>query len=466
MADNSDSIYKDIFDSFIEQCEKVWENESLDRLSNKRIFPIAQNQEFDDYLDDNNSKINIWWVEYSYSEVLYYTDNKSYWEQLEEYEVDKIDNLKKDILENYPTPIAILFDKYLKSSWNDKLMYLKDVNETIILILYSIVIAELIRLNIDLSDFHGIKWRIKQVFDWKMETKLSIMTWANNFFISNSWISPIESLYWTDTLSICEKLNKFRNDGFHNFTLEQDKAENLVRQKEPLLFELLFSINNIKDWKIFQVLTDCCSSVLQYSWLDTKTEIIEDLSGVSKESLYFNFEGINLKISPFLTYNFSNNMELCFFKQRNNETKKLKYWLLSEKIDIEWDTLWIFELDENIYLSDIYILEENLKEKIITPTSVETIKKQVEIQTQTNDIILDESETKIKSFISEFVANDTDLISKNLWTIIRDNQVVDWFKKDNIQSKIKIEIKRLFLKNKIDLEKIDSTLEFLIKLYS
>ncbi|WP_127718238.1 hypothetical protein [Halobacteriovorax sp. HLS] len=167
---------------------------------------------------------------------------------IKEEKASGIHALKSEIVLSYPSPISFSFHNYLyaSSSESERYSYLKDCWESIIYVLFSIVLSEYLQNKVWRA-FKDIK--ISDIYDFSISKKLGVMKKLIEFqdplttdFISNEVLS----------LTIIEKLiklNKDRNNAFHNQTqseaiLKRRNSENLNK-----IIDIVRELTFLKDLK-------------------------------------------------------------------------------------------------------------------------------------------------------------------------------------------------------------------------
>lgn len=327
-------------------------------------YEDAKFARFNDSLDQEGD-ILIASIAFQPSRILFDMDVESYKNAFEEFQNQEYEELIRGVFELYPTPIAFSFRLSEKGEGADdpirKLLHLKDTWESIIYILYAIVLGELRSKAIDMTmatcfktfDTNGnpvyAKFNTDAIIAESMKQRIYAM--KGILLCSRNEGLGLKSEQIQDSvLDNLLELQSIRNDLSHHSTPTREQAELELKKVTPILGAL---------WAGLQFLEGC--KLYRFDSFSTKFRL-ENFNG---HSLTRNFENLTLdptkasyvltlgqehvfliwgsecySLSPFLHVvkeAAGHESYVCFFKSKRD--KKYQFEPIKVRKEVAFDTL-------------------------------------------------------------------------------------------------------------------------------
>lgn len=296
-------------------------------------------QRFNESLD-KDGKIYLAQTPFDRSYLLYKTDPALYKDAYQNFSDEEFDILKRLINDEYPSCIAYHFRHSEKGEGAfdpvKKLYYLKDVWESVIFVVYAIVLGEIRYKGIKIDSLQMLNGtsstgtpmyqRINK--DQYTTDKLKIKAKIIKTIISHSKDNNIGlkcELIPTDLLDDLLSLQDIRNGLSHHATPSTSEAENDLRLVSPLFREMLFKTKFLAECRILRFESysnKCrCQEFRGYS-LNTEYENfnfgtrLHDVLNLGQDHLFVKWDDEVFSVSPFLHYKKVNEQShLCVFKR-------------------------------------------------------------------------------------------------------------------------------------------------------
>lgn len=209
-----------------------------------------EHEDFNQYLDDTENDVIIAGVTFRASEVLFTMQKETYRIALTDYQTQQIEEFKQRVFDYYPTPIAYYFRQtyfgYLHH--NNRLHLLRSTWESMIFVLYAIIIGEARKRTFPLRAA-GI--RETDLYNFSVDKKLSIIEKILTYDNANSFGLKCSNYFNVAEIVKIKQLNYSRNGFQHSAALSEEQAATLYAELLPEVIESLKSISQIENIEIF-----------------------------------------------------------------------------------------------------------------------------------------------------------------------------------------------------------------------
>lgn len=327
-------------------------------MSDEIKYEDPKCQSFNEWLDDDG-EVTIANVPFQRSRILFDMETAVYKQALNEFLEQDFENLKQIVFDYYPSCIAYNFRLSEKGEGSSdpvrKLLNLKDTWESVVFILYALVMGEIRNKNASLKD--------AQIFEshdtggnpvYKNFNTDKILSDAIKQKIQN--LKAIVQYSKTNALGFkCEEievgllddllqLQDIRNDISHHASPTREQADEDLKQVSPIFRDMLTKTRFLEDCKILRF--DTYSSAFrcetfnghslnkEYDDINIPTDKFSFVIGLGQEQLFVLWGDECFSLSPFLHYerdSSGHESYLCFYKGR----KQSKYWYEPVKIRTE-----------------------------------------------------------------------------------------------------------------------------------
>jgi len=320
---------------------------------------------------DREGPIRIAKTDFDPSFLLYKSDYTLYKQAYQEFLEEEFEKLKFRIYNEYPSCIAYHYRRSEKGEGASdpvkKLFYLKDTWESIIFILYAIVLGEIRRKAIKLNAIQIIntispngnpiykKLNSRLLLTDALKEKIKIVKAIIKHSISNNLGLKCE-LINEGLLNDLLTLQDIRNDISHHTTLSDDEAKQELKKIIPLFNEMLNKTKFLADcqilcFKSFSEKINCrefCGYSLntEYKNIDIDNHV-QYILGLGQEHLFVKWGNDVFSVSPFLHFKIEKTQAfLCFYKQMKDDKFLFEPTILREKLYFD-DLQSRFETEKN-----------------------------------------------------------------------------------------------------------------------
>jgi hypothetical protein len=184
------------------------------------------------------------------SQILYTMDPKAYEAARLEYQERKIEDLKDLVKLEFPYPIAHCFARYLHSwdTQNQRLQFLKDTWEATIAVLFALALGDARDLGSRLPSGAAHCEYVQSQTIWE---RISVV----REICRNAPDLVLSEVVNEATLDRIETLNQARNEDLaHMATLNELQSQDLIRELEPELLEVLRSLDGLQRFELVRYL--------------------------------------------------------------------------------------------------------------------------------------------------------------------------------------------------------------------
>jgi len=316
------------------------------------------NPEFNEYLDETYP-IDIGGIALQASEVLFEMDLVAYEEMLNEFKEKQDEDFKNIVYNEFPLPIAYNFYRCNEGfeSPIQRLHLLKDTWESLIFILFAIVMGEVRHCHLSLDkELHIHKGN---VFSDRLDTKLQIIERILQFAFESNYNLTSLKLIPIETIAEIRELNRQRNSFSHSGALSNFQAEGLFYTLFPDVLNVLKKLSNLKDINFLRYRSSAgrmnrinCEIFSGYAMtrtikqLEIEPEQLSNLQQLNQNNLLFYFKGTMYSVLPFMYFkeeSSGHQTNICFLKQKSR--RKISYEILGKT-----ET---YELDESEFSNEI-----------------------------------------------------------------------------------------------------------------
>lgn len=327
------------------------------------IYEDLKYQKFNESLDTNGI-IDIAGYQFYPSFILFKTDKDLFVEAYFEFKEREYEELKDIIYNQFPSCIAYNFRLSEKgegaSNPVTKLLHLKDTWESIIFVLYALVLGEIRSKSINISNVQvfvsqgasGVP--VYENFNTRRIITNALRTKIQNIkaIISFSKISDLNlkcEVIEDELLDKLLELQDIRNDISHHTAPTREEAEEELRLVIPLFQEMLVFTKFLEDCKIlrFDSYTTICKCEefkghhLNKEFDDFDFEAnIGLVIGLGQEQMFVKWDEEVFSLSPFLHFHRGDGGRetyMSFFKEK----KESKHWFepITKREDFAYDLL-------------------------------------------------------------------------------------------------------------------------------
>lgn len=280
-------------------------------------------EEFDSFLDENGEIAIGSNFSMFPSQILLGLDETAYDEQLRDYVDQKKSDYSLIVYQNFPAPIAYFYQQAELAFDNDnhRLQLLRSTWESVIFILYALILGEVNHRRFDLKDvriFDGKKIKhdhngiMSDRLGWKVEAMQKIIEFDqenDNQLVISSYIN-------SDVFEIIKGLNHERNSFSHIAALTPSEARQRFEEIYPEVSDLLFELDFLENVSLIRFATtlghmskirfnrfDGHSLQKQnYDKLLSASELTTYSLILSDEILLMEFDSILFNVSPFIHF--------------------------------------------------------------------------------------------------------------------------------------------------------------------
>jgi hypothetical protein len=327
-------------------------------MSDEQQYDDQRCQRFNESLDEEGDML-IANISFQRSRILFELANETYKDAYNEFLEQEFDDLKQTVFDYYPACIVYNYRLSERGEGADdpvrKLLHLKDTWESIVFVLYALVMGEIRFKAIDLKTAqHFVSFdpgnnpryahfNTDKILSDALKQKIQNIRGIIRHGKANSLGFKFEEI----AESLCDdllNLQDIRNDISHHITPTREQAEVELRQVFPIFREMLTKTRFLENCKIlrFESFSSTCrcetfnghSLNREYEnprLADTQRNYIIDLG---KDQLFVIWNAECFSLSPFLHFDrdaTGHESYLCFFKGK----KQGKYWYESVKIRAE-----------------------------------------------------------------------------------------------------------------------------------
>lgn len=222
--------------------------------------PYEENPDFNDSLDNSYKAIEIAGTSFPASRVLHTMDPDAYRAALIDFRQQQEDELKELVISRFPTPIANRFDKVENGCARDseRLSVLKDVWESIIYVLYALVVGEFRCMAEPFSNAKLIlpsgseRLKFAQLFSDKLSDRIGITSGLLMFALEHSLDTVFTEIVSPDVLETIRILNQARNGFAHDETKSEEQARDLYATYYPEVLDVLGQLQGLADVKLLR----------------------------------------------------------------------------------------------------------------------------------------------------------------------------------------------------------------------
>ncbi|MCM2358033.1 MAG: hypothetical protein NDI77_07785 [Geobacteraceae bacterium] len=333
-------------------------------MSEEINYEDAKYQRFNDSLDEEGV-VEIATIPFQRSRILFEMAVETYKDAFAEHAEQEFEELKQSAFDYYPSCIAYNFRLSEKGEGSSdpvrKLLHLKDTSESIVFVLYALVMGEVRNKLVNLKaaqifvahDTGGnpvyTNFNTDKLLSDALKQKIQNMKAIIGFAQTNAlgFKSEEIGLGLLDDLLV---LQSIRNDISHHAAPTREQAEEELSQVIPLFREMLTKTKFLENCKIlrFESYTASCrcetfnghSLNREYDNHTLSAPQCAYVLGLGQDQLFALWDSECFSLSPFLHFDkdaTGHESYLCFFKGK----KEGKFWYEPVKIRTEkpFDTL-------------------------------------------------------------------------------------------------------------------------------
>ncbi|MCM0588726.1 MAG: hypothetical protein HEQ19_06405 [Gloeotrichia echinulata CP02] len=298
------------------------------------------NPDFNQSIDEEYDLVTICDASFQPSKILFLMEPETYRLALKQFRDQEVEDLKETIFYDFPTPIAYNFYRFEKGYENEqqRLLLLRDTWESIICLLYSMVVGEFRCLNLPMKE---TAIRHKQLVSDTYHDKLSVieqlikLALDNNYNLSCIKIIPMKAI---EKLS---DLQAVRNDFAHGSAKSNEQCRQIIFQhydniisifkdieelKNATLMRYVGQLNNILEFRHEEFKGSSLNRTFEKTIL-TKEQLISVSSYLNDQTILVKYESHLYSISPFTYFKkdeTGNYTRLCFYKRKKGEESNLQ----------------------------------------------------------------------------------------------------------------------------------------------
>ena len=217
--------------------------------------------EFNDYLDGKYDEVRIENFAAPASSILFQMDNTAYIDAYNAYLAEQREEFPETVIQEFPAPIAFYFEKtlYGYENNNQRLQLLRSTWESLIYILYAIVIGEIIDKNLNLLSalriFNNARIRLdggNSLWSDRLGYKLEIIEKVLEYNTLNTSNLIAGEIIPISVIEKLRELNIDRNSFSHIAALEESQAEEIYNLLMPKVIDLLIELKKLKFISLIQ----------------------------------------------------------------------------------------------------------------------------------------------------------------------------------------------------------------------
>lgn len=193
--------------------------------SHDRAVPFEANNDFNEELDKLYT-VEIASFTFRASQVLQTMDPEGYRLALQDFRQQRLENFKEVISNQFPAPVAYHFYRTEWGYENDiqRLHCLRDVWESLVYVLYALVIGEFRCAHIPLQTSRGT---MEHLLSNTMNDKLGTITDLLNFASNQGYDLACSALIDVEIIEKIRELNRVRNGFSHSAAISEEQARQL-----------------------------------------------------------------------------------------------------------------------------------------------------------------------------------------------------------------------------------------------
>ena len=307
-------------------------------------------EDFESFIDEAGEyKIGLNFSRYP-SEILSEMDEIAYNEQLEEYIEQKKSEFIQRIYQNFPAPIAYYFYQTEHGFENEhqRLHLLRDTWESVIYILYALVLGEVNFKNFSLTEIrlfnnqriqNNHNGLMSDRIGWKLEAIYKILEYdqVNNNILKASLVIDI------DVIEKLKELNQDRNSFSHTSALSPQEAKSRFDELYPKVKHIFFEFDFLENVSLLKYSNnlETVSNIrffrfdghsLQKHNYDVEfmpEEFTNIVPVLNQENLLIMFEDIFFNVKPFISFHTEGaHLKLCFYKKTERDTNEYLFEII------------------------------------------------------------------------------------------------------------------------------------------
>ena len=285
------------------------------------------------------------------SQILYEMDEVAYNEQLTEFVDQKKAEYNETVYQSFPAPIAYFLYQTNHSFDNEihRLHLLRTTWESIIYILYALVLGEINSKNFSLSlisIFNNQRVRVDHsgLLNNRLGYKIEFMRKVIDYDQQNHSTLFLSSVLNADIFDKLEELNQERNSFSHIAALSNPEAQIHFNELYPKVIDLLFELDFLENVSLLRFVSNMGATTnvrfnrfnghsLQrqnYDKTFSPTEITPLLPILNDQYILFELDKSIINCSPFIHFTFEGaHLKLCYFKQVERTTCDFIFELIS-----------------------------------------------------------------------------------------------------------------------------------------
>ena len=327
-------------------------------MSDELQYGDQRCQRFNESLDDEGEVV-IANIPFQRSRILFELANTTYIDAYNEFLDQEFDDLKQTVFEYYPACIAFNYRLSERGQGADdpvrRLLHLKDTWESIVFVLYALVMGEVRWRALDLKaaqHFVSIdpggnpryaNFNTDKILSDAIKQKIQNI----KVFILYSKENNLSFKFEEIDETVCDdllRLQDIRNDISHHTAPTREQAEGELQQITPIFREMLTKTRFLENCKILRFesfATSCRCETFNGHSLNREYEnpsLTEPqrtyVIGLGQEQLFLIWDDECFSLSPFLHFvkdTSGHESYLCFYKKK----KEGKYWYEPVKIRTE-----------------------------------------------------------------------------------------------------------------------------------
>ncbi|MGD9973487.1 MAG: hypothetical protein AB7S77_10530 [Desulfatirhabdiaceae bacterium] len=315
-------------------------------------------QRFNESLDEEGDVV-IANILFQRSRILFELANPTYKDAFSEFLEQEFDDLKQSVFDYYPACIAYNYRLSERGQGADdpvrKLLHLKDTWESVVFVLYALIMGEIRHRGIDLKaaqHFVSLDPGGNPIFAHFNTSKILSDAIKQKIYnikgiLLHSKTNNLGFKFQEIDESLCDdllRLQDIRNDISHHTAPTREQAESELQQVSPIFREMLTKTRFLENCKIlrFESFSSSCrcetfnGHALNREYENpalTETQRLY-IIGLGQEQLFVVWDTTCFSLSPFLHFvkdATGHESYLCFYKGR----KQGKYWYEPVKIRTE-----------------------------------------------------------------------------------------------------------------------------------
>lgn len=327
-------------------------------MSDEIKYEEPKFQRFNESLDEDG-EVTIANVTFRRSRIFFEMDVEAYKQALNEFIEQEFEELRQTVFDYYPSCIAYNFRLSERGEGSSdpvrKLLHLKDTWESVVFILYALIMGEIRNKKVNLkaaqiivsygTDGNPIytNFNTDKILSDAIKQKIQNLKAIVQYTKINSLGFKCEGIE-ISLLDDLLKLQDIRNDVSHHAAPTREQAEAELKQVSPIFRDMLTKTRFLEDCKILRF--DSYSSAIrceafnghslnkEYENISLPADKTSFVIGLGQEQLFVLWDNDCFSLSPFLHYDrdsTGHESYICFYKGK----KESKYWYEPIKIRTE-----------------------------------------------------------------------------------------------------------------------------------